>query len=347
VLTCHLDPLQDVFRTYPKAEQIFRDNIRAANLGKGIRASEFQIQKERILILHYLLMNINGLDRDQTQSLADAVLIRRDRRAILDLLKCLVNADKSGASNGLLNSAKENLKTPFGMSDEGSGGSRRILWGSKSTKLMREETLWREANNFASSVSDSDFLTQLKTAVLDECLCDATAKAEEAAYVCLTTAVKSLVSGIGQQILSVRKGECDKQIQREVGNAEEREERELRILRSDFVRQIEDLTRKRSRSYVHHIPRREDSLTQCSRKSIYIDKFVPKKERYYSQGLFDSLVKPLAYLNEPDRDLLNPWETRIPAKPRDRISRSHSNPARRGKPQSPARFLFCPNACPE
>ena len=75
------------------------------------------------------------------------------------------------------------------------------------------------------------------------------AEVAETAYACLTTAVESLVSSTGQQILSAQKAEFDKQIQREVGSAEVRE---LGILRSDFVRQIEDSTR-RSRSYVHHI----------------------------------------------------------------------------------------------
>ena len=264
VLTCHLDPLLDVVRIYPKAEQTFRTIVRAANLGKGIRAPEFQFKKERILILHYLLMNINGMDRDQIKSLADAVLIHRETRATLDLLKSFVKGD------------------------EGSSGSRRIpSWGNIA-KPTREETLWRGARDFASSVPDSEFLTQLKTGVLDECLREATAEAEETAYVCLTAVVESLVSGIGQQILSMQKGECDKQIQREVGSAEERE---LGILRSDFVHQIEDLTRQRSRSYVHHILVVEDSLMQCSRTSIHVDNFIPKKERYYSPGMFDYPVK--------------------------------------------------------
>jgi len=286
-------------------------------------------------MLHYLLMNTNGLNRDQTQSLADAVLIRRDRRAILDLLKSFVNAGKSGAGSGIVNSAKELF----------SSGSRRIVeWSGRGTKPTKEDALWRGANNLAASVSDSDFLMQLKTADLHECLRDATAEAEESAYTCLTTVVESLVSGIGQQILSTQKEECDKQIQREVGSAEERE---LGILRSDFVRQIEDSTRQRARSYVLHILEREVSLTQCSRTIIYVDNFMPKRERYYSPGLLDSPPKTLAYLNERDSDLLYQWATRIPAKPRDRISRSHSTPARRAKSQSPARFCFCPNARPE
>ena len=81
------------------------------------------------------------------------------------------------------------------------------------------------------------------------------AEVKETAYACLTTvtAVESVVSSMGRQILLTQKEETDKQIQREIDGAEEKE---LGILWSDFVRQIEDLTRQRSRSYVNHILKR-------------------------------------------------------------------------------------------
>jgi hypothetical protein len=75
-----------------------------------------------------------------------------------------------------------------------------------------------------------------------------TVEAEESAYACLAKRIESLVgSGIHQQILSILKEECNKQAQREVKSEEDEE---LRILRYDFVRQIEDLSRERSKSYV-------------------------------------------------------------------------------------------------
>ena len=231
-MICPSDPLQDLFRVYTKAEKTFRDIIRAANLEKGIRASEFTIKKERILILHHLLSNINGLDRDQIRTLADAVLIRRDMPTIMELLRVSAKGDKGGASGGLFSAAKERLMSP---------------WGRQSSRVSKEDALWRGANNFASVVSDYDFLAQLKTATLDECLRDAAVEAEETAYACLTMLVDSLVSGFGQQISSMQKGECDKQIQREISSEEDRE---LVTLRTDFVGQIEELTRQHSRSYV-------------------------------------------------------------------------------------------------
>jgi hypothetical protein len=224
------DPLQDVFRIYPKAENKFRDIIRAANLEKGIKSSEFQFKKERILILHHLLTNINGLDRDQIQTLAEAVLIRRDMQTTMELLRVAAKGDKNDTSGGLFNAAKERFMSSLGM---------------QSSKLSKEDLLWRGANNSASLVSDFDVLAQLRTATLDECLRDAAIEAEETAYACLTTLVESLVSGFGQQILSMQKAECDKQIQREISSLEDRE---LGSLRAEFVAQIEDLSRQHSRS---------------------------------------------------------------------------------------------------
>ena len=107
--------------------------------------------------------------------------------------------------------------------------------------------VWKDANQFALSVSDSRFLSDLKTPAIPECLRGAAVEAENLAYTCLTTQIESLVTGITGQVLSMQKSECEKQIQREVRSSQERE---LRKLRSEFVRQIEASSRGRSRSYV-------------------------------------------------------------------------------------------------
>jgi hypothetical protein len=57
------------------------------------------------------------------------------------------------------------------------------------------------------------------------------------------------VDGIAQEIFSIQKEECDKQLQEEITSGEDKE---LGIIRSNFVHQVEDLSRKRSRLYVHH-----------------------------------------------------------------------------------------------
>ena len=107
--------------------------------------------------------------------------------------------------------------------------------------------MWREANNFATSMSDSRFLSH-NTSPVDECLRDAVVEAEETAYTHLRKRVESLVDDIGQQFFAIQEAELDKQMLRELTSAEDKE---LGILRSEFVRQVENMSRERSRSYVH------------------------------------------------------------------------------------------------
>jgi hypothetical protein len=214
----------------PKTEQIFRDNIHTANLERGIKSSEFQDKKERILILYYLLENVNGSNRTQTQTLADAVLIPRDNQAVLGLLKVAKKEDKGSTSGGFFAAADGFVKRTPSISD------------------TSEDALWRDANNFASSVPDSRFLSKLKTTPVDECLRGAIVKAEEAAHTYLRKLIEFLVDGLGDQIFAIQKEECDKQIEQEITSDEDKE---LRILRSEFVHQVEALSRERSRSYVH------------------------------------------------------------------------------------------------
>jgi hypothetical protein len=224
MLTRHLDLLHDLFRIYPKTEQTFRGNIRAANLEKGIKGTEFQFKKERILIFYYLLEKTDGLSRAQIRTLADAVLFKhRDKQAVLELLKVARKEDE-GYIKGFVKSI------------------------TRSSKPSKEEVMWRDANKFASTVSDSRFLLQLSMAPVDEYLHDVTADTEETAYVFLRKLIVSLVDGIGQQIFSIQKAECDKQIERETNTEQDKE---LGILRSELVHQVEDLSRERSRSYVY------------------------------------------------------------------------------------------------
>ena len=200
---------------------MFRGSIRAANLDKGIKGTDFQFKKERILIFYYLLENYKGLNAKQTQSLGDAVLVSRDKQKTLGLLKSYSKEDKVGWFSVIL------------------GGKRAVL--------SKEEAMWRNAYNYASSISDVRFLSYVKTIPATHFLHNAAVECEGTAYHCLTTQLDSLVSGISQQILSIQKDECDTQIQREVKSEEEKE---LKVSRVEFVRKIEDLCRERSRSCV-------------------------------------------------------------------------------------------------
>ncbi|KAH9029425.1 hypothetical protein EDB85DRAFT_1867188 [Lactarius pseudohatsudake] len=237
--------LQDLFSIYPKAAQTFRGSIRAANLDKGIKSTDFQFKKERLLILYYLLENYEGLSTSQTRSLGDAVLVGRDKQKTLGLLKSFAKGEKAGWFS---------VSVP-------------VPWGSKKAVLSKEEAMWRSANNYATSISDSRFLSHIKKIPASDYSHDAAVECEETAYDCLTTQLESLVSGISQQILSTQNDECDRQVQREVKSEEEKE---LKVSRAEFVQQIEDICRERSRS----------------RNSIYIDDFRTKKEHHFASDSY-------------------------------------------------------------
>jgi hypothetical protein len=213
--------LQDIFSLYPKAASSFRSSIRAENLDKGIKGTDYQSKKERILILYYLFGNYKGLNTEQTQSLGDAVLLSKDKQKVVELLISFSTEDKGGW---------------FSVISEGKRGP-----------FSKEEAMWRNALKYASSISDVRFLLYLKTIPATDFLHNAAVECEGAAYRCLTTQLDSLVSGISQQILSIQKDGCDTQIQREVKSEEEKE---LKVSRTEFVRKIEDCCRERSRSCV-------------------------------------------------------------------------------------------------
>lgn len=212
ILIRSIDSLQGLFSIYPKAGSIFRNSIRAANLDKGINGAKFQLKRERMLILRYLLASYKDLTVHQTRALCHAVLVVGDVQKTLDLLKSFtMEANK--------------------------------------TVVLSEEAMCRDAHSYAASISDLPFLSYVKTVSDTNLLHDAALECAETAYDCLRAQLESLVHGITVQIVSIQKEECDKQAQREAKNQEEKE-KELKDSRATFVGEIEDLCRERSKSYV-------------------------------------------------------------------------------------------------
>ena len=210
-LTRGIGGLRDLFSNYPKAVSTFRGSISAATLDKCLEETDLQPQRERMLILYYLLEKYPGLDNTRTRALGNAVLVEGDKEKTLGILKSFA--------------AK----------------------GNKRVALSEEETMWGDAHSYATSMSDLRFLSLIMTIPADKFLHNAAVECEKTAYGCLTTQLDSLATGISQQILLIQKEECNKQVQREVMNEEEKE---LKVSRIEFVRMIEDLCRNRSRSYV-------------------------------------------------------------------------------------------------
>ena len=189
------------------------------NFDDGIKGPEFRSQKERLLILHHLLGNHRPeLNQKQAVSLRDAVLGNRDNQKALKLLK--------GFAKG--------------------GTTRRsALWRAPNIVLTSEEAMWRDANDYARSLSDSSFLTYVKKIPATSFLHDAAVDCEKAAYTCLRTLLDSLTSGLSQKISSIQKEERNKQV---TCSVKIEEEKELKPSRVEFFRKIEELSRERSKS---------------------------------------------------------------------------------------------------
>jgi hypothetical protein len=162
------------------------------------------------------------LKEEQMHSLADAILVKRDKQKALGLLKGFTKDEKHWYS---------------------------VPWGGGKSQVSREEEMWRNALNYASKITDSVFLSHLKTKRQSTPVGDFShniaADCEKTAYECLATQIDSLASGISQQILSTQREELDRQVEREL---QSEEDKELKVSRAEFVRRIEDLCRERSRS---------------------------------------------------------------------------------------------------
>ncbi|KAF8270132.1 hypothetical protein EI94DRAFT_1572312 [Lactarius quietus] len=215
------DPLHDVFSTYPKAKSMFLDATSAEKLDDGLKGTDFDFRKERLLILLHLIKNYPNLNSQQTMSLRDAVLDNKDNQKALKTLKGFAKGEKTKWFS--------------------------VFWKGKQAVLTKEEAMWREANEYASSLSNLRFLKYVKTFPPTNYLHGAAVKCEEAAYTCLRTQVDSQVPVISQKILSILKEERNKQVQSEVKSEGEED---LKVSRVEFVQKIEDLCRERSTSFV-------------------------------------------------------------------------------------------------
>jgi hypothetical protein len=269
ILTRSKGAIQDLFSIYPKAASMFRGSIRAAKLYKGIKGTDFELKKERILVLHYFVENYKGLNAKQIRSLGDAVLVSGDKQKTLGILKSF---------------SKEERRSPFNFSGTRGGRPETRFTLPKEAK---EEKMWRNAHNYAWEIDHVRFLSYLKTIPATGFLYDAAVECEKTAYDCLTKQLDSLVSGISEHILSIHGEECAKQIQRD----KDEEEMELETSRAEFVQKIEYFCQEHSRSYVVYSSGMSSSLTKRRRNRTYIDNFATKKEDEHAPGLSNLLSR--------------------------------------------------------
>jgi hypothetical protein len=217
-----LDLLGGLFILYPGMERALKAAIRDADIESSLAVPEFQFKKKRIqllLLLHSGSRRTAGLSTELIRHVADNVLIQQDERSILTVLEIFATDER-----GVFSWMRGFLRSSTG-----------------------EGELWQAASKRASSLSDSEFLSDLRTIPVENYLQAAAVDLVEAAYAILARQVNNLVTGVAREtILSTQKKQCDTHIQRE---KEIKEDGELKILWSDFVRQVKNVSAQRSASY--------------------------------------------------------------------------------------------------
>ena len=206
-----------MFALYPEAETTFLDAMSPENIDNGIKGTDFHFIKERLLILLYLLKNYPNLTVQQTSSLRVAVLDNKGINNALKLLKSFSNEEKW----------------------------YKVLWRGRDVVLTKEEAMWKGANDYASALSYSRFLSYVMTIPATSHLHDAAVKSERAAYACLRSHLEYQVATISHKMLSIQKENHNEKVRCEV---EKEEQEELKASRLEFVRKVEDLCRERYRS---------------------------------------------------------------------------------------------------
>lgn len=165
------------------------------------------------------LQDTKGLSTDLTRSVADTVLRMQDEKSILAYLETFKKENKGIISQVL----------GFFISSSG------------------EEELWQSTRSRARSISDSQFLLELKDIPADHYLHAAATDVEDTAYDLLKKQVDTSVSAISRKMLSMQKTERDEQVQQEV---DIEEDQEVQTLWLSFVHQVKDASTERSTSYV-------------------------------------------------------------------------------------------------
>ena len=225
---------------FPRLQQSLWGHIHGSDLGKCLKAPEFQFKKKRLMFVQLLGADSQKAEDSQeakdsqdakgsqdvkppsselTRLVADTVLRKKDEKSIISYLETFKKEDK-----GIIS---------------------RVLGFFRSSS----KELWQSARNRARSTSDAQFLSELKDIPVDHFLHAAAIDAEETAYELLKKQVSLSVSAISRQIRSVQKTEREKQVQEEVDIEEDREVQELW---SNLVHRIKDASLERYTPYVRY-----------------------------------------------------------------------------------------------
>jgi DNA polymerase III delta prime subunit len=217
--TTRIDDLRHVYRDFIG---IYERHVDDAKF-EVIKGHEFKSLKERLITVRHLLQKHPEAGPGKRTELIHAVLSEDNLRRAQQIFPKSDKNNQSGKTLSLLSTI-----TGF-------------FAGSKETD---EESLRTEVKKKTSSVSDSDFLLQLK-GVDDKDLEAAIQVAVDLACNQLSSSIDTAVKKMTHAVLRMQEDECKKSMQREI-ETEERKELSGRL--ADFIHTINEVSARRRTS---------------------------------------------------------------------------------------------------
>lgn len=212
--------VDDLPQVYPDFNKIYHRSVEEAKFDV-VKGQEFRSLKERLITVRHLLQKHPEVVPGKRAELIQAVLSEDNiQRALFP---------KSDKTNQL--------------------GKTSSLWSTmvrffSGSKESDEALLRSEVKKITNSISDSEFLRQLKH-VNDKDLEAAIQVAVDLACTQLSSSIDAAVKKMTHRVLQMQQDECKKSMQREI-ETEERKEVDVKL--ADFIHAINEVSARRRTS---------------------------------------------------------------------------------------------------
>lgn len=215
---------------YPKIGDLLRKTIDDAKLD-NIKSREFKSNKERLVMIYFLLNQRKDLDQTKRQELIQSILVKYDMQSARNIL--------AGPSKDDFKQTKSNtLWLPI-----------IVLRDMLFNEDVSPPNLFQEARDIAAHMSDPDFLMDLKKSLSldDETFKTTVANTEAMAQSYFEVTISNLLNKLLPRARHIQQEECIKQVQRELSS---QAKKDIEGFRMEFIREIEEGSESESKSWV-------------------------------------------------------------------------------------------------
>ena len=213
---------------YPKIGDLLRKTIDDAKLD-NIKSREFKSNKERLVMIYFLLNQRKDLDQTKRQELIQSILVKYDMQSARNIL--------AGPSKDDFKQTKSNtLWLPI-----------IVLRDMLFNEDVSPPNLFQEARDIAAHMSDPDFLMDLKKSLSldDETFKTTVANTEAMAQSYFEVTISNLLNKLLPRARHIQQEECIKQVQRELSS---QAKKDIEGFRMEFIREIEEGSESESKS---------------------------------------------------------------------------------------------------